>query len=138
MKTTLFLIFISLSGVVLGQLPNEERMLPKEEVYPTNMLTEAPCFSQGNDSLASYLSRNLYTIRKPLKYKNSVYTIYVQFIIDLEGTVSNTFISSRSRLEMREADIELVYTTFNNMPRWIPGKIEDKPVKARVMLPITF
>ena len=62
MKTTLFLIFISLSGVVLGQLPNEERMLPKEEVYPTNMLTEAPCFSQGNDSLGHNTEKWLVTL----------------------------------------------------------------------------
>jgi hypothetical protein len=138
MKPILLLIFLSLTSFVFGQYPNEERDVPKEQIYYPDLLTVAPTYVGGKDSLIHYLNKNLYAIKKPIKHRRESFTVYVQFIVDQYGTVTNPYISGKTRSEMWESDIEIIYKTFINMPKWNPGEKDGKPVSAYLVLPIVL
>jgi hypothetical protein len=141
MKAILLLLTMSLSSVAFGQFSDEREVkndLPKEQIYFPDLLTVVPSFVGGSDSLAYYLSKNLYSIRKPLKYKFEKYTIYVRFIVDRDGTVTYPNISKKNRAELREAEIELIYNVFINMPKWNPGMLDGTPKKSYVQLPVSI
>lgn len=60
--------------------------------------------------------------------------IWVGFVVDADGSVSNVeILKSLSPESSREA-IRVV----RSMPRWKPGKINGKSVRVRYRLPITF
>ena len=92
--------------------------------------TEHPSFPGGEQALMDFFKSN---IRYPEadSLKGIQGTIYVTFIIDTVGAVSDVRII---RGLAPELDAEVV-RVVEMMPRWIPGKRRDRPVKVQFNMP---
>ena len=59
-------------------------------------------------------------------------TVYIQFMVDKDGSIYDVKIR-RSNMPMVNAEAERV---VRDMPNWIPGRHNGKPVKVIMTLPI--
>lgn len=92
---------------------------------------EMPQFPGGNDSLKSYIRRNL---RWPGPFWDGEGVVYVRFKIDCEGKISEAkVIRGIDSLANKEA-LRLV----NNMPRWTGMDCEKCPNPMLYNLPVKF
>lgn len=96
------------------------------------VVNEMPEFPHGNQALFDYLSRN---IRYPKKAKGATGRVFVQFVVEKDGEISNAKIAKSSGNEFLDAEtIRLV----NKMPKWKPGKLKGVPVRVRYVVPVKF
>ena len=72
-------------------------------------------------------------IAQDLGLRSGMYRIYTQFVIDKSGTVSDIKIRApHKRLEKETNGV------VNKIPKFTPGMQNNKPVKVKYTLPITF
>lgn len=92
-----------------------------------------PQFPGGEDALIKYLSKNL---KYPANAKKSWIegTVYVTFLLDKEGKVTEPKILKSVSEELDAEAIRLV----NEMPQWTPGTQNGKPVIVQYNLPVRF
>lgn len=92
---------------------------------------EMPEFSEG--SVQEWIAKNVKYPEEAMK-KAIQGKVYVQFIIETDGTVSNPeIIRGRDSLLDNEA-----LRVMNLMPKWKPGKQRGKEVRVSYTLPINF
>lgn len=86
-------------------------------------------FPGGYDSLRIFVSRNL-------KYPKQCFEgrVYVEFMVHKNGSISDTKIIKGLSERYNKSALDV----FSKMPRWIPGEIQGKPVKTKMIYPITF
>lgn len=60
--------------------------------------------------------------------------VFVQFVIEKDGSISGTQVVRGIGAGCDEEAIRVV----KNSPKWMPGKQRGKPVRVRMVLPITF
>jgi TonB family protein len=60
--------------------------------------------------------------------------VYVSFIIDTDGSVTNAKIIKSIEKQLDDEALRIV----NEMPKWKPGKFEGKLVKTEFALPVNF
>ena len=94
-------------------------------------LDEIPKFPFG--SPGEWVSRNIKYPEKAWKEKRTG-KVYVQFIIEKDGTVTNVRIVRSVDAELDQEAVRVV----SSMPRWTPGKQRGKPVRVSFTLPIDF
>lgn len=92
-----------------------------------------PSFIGGQEGLKKYLSDN---IKYPINaQKNKIQgTVYVSFIINKIGEVSDIKISKGINIDLNNEALRVI----RNMPNWNPGLSDGKPVKVSFILPIKF
>jgi TonB family protein len=92
-----------------------------------------PMFTGGNDALYNYLATNLKypTAAKEAKIQG---TVFVQFIINADGKISNVKIRKGMG---GECDGE-AKRVIESMPAWTPGKQKGQVVAVQYTLPIKF
>ena len=121
-----------------------------------------PEFKGGDPELMKWLQHNLRYPR--LAQENGVQSrILVGFVVDKDGSICKTHVISSSVRDSHRNEITLEVTddpkivekilveesgrlaleaeatrVVNAMPRWMPGTVNDKPVKVKYTLPITF
>ncbi len=90
-------------------------------------------FPSGQAALYEYIADN---IRHPIPIeKGDVKRSICQFIVELDGTISNVVVvRSAGDLLLDKEAIRLVYS----MPKWKPAILQEKAVRYRVTIPITF
>jgi len=93
---------------------------------------EIPVF-QGD--ITAYLSKNIRYPKKARK-KNIEGSVYVSFIVEKDGSVSNVKII-RSVEGGKSLDKEAV-RVVSHMPKWKPGMQSGEPVRVQYTLPIRF
>ena len=92
-----------------------------------------PSFIGGPEGLKQYLVNNLkYPINA--QKKNIKGTVYVSFIINKIGEVSDIKISKGINIDLNNEALRVI----RNMPNWNPGLSDGKPVKVSFVLPIKF
>lgn len=94
---------------------------------------EMPEFVGGENTMYQYIASNIvypYLARE----RNISGTVYVSFIIEKDGSISNVSILKGIGGGCDEEAIRVV----KNMPKWIPGKEKRNPVRVRYNLPIKF
>lgn len=80
------------------------------------------------------------TFKKNLKYpelakeKGIEGRVFVSFIIEKDGSISNILVKRAIGGGCEEAAVEMI----KNMPKWKPGKQRGKPVRFQFILPIKF
>ncbi len=80
-------------------------------------------------------------IRKNLNYPANLKAagvqgkVYVQFIVEKDGSITN--ISIRMSSKNAELDQEAI-NVIKKMPKWVPGSIKGKNVRVKQTIPITF
>lgn len=93
-----------------------------------------PSFPGGQDSLNLFLKTNMVY---PLiaKENGADGTTYVQFIVEIDGSISDVVILKGVEFHLNKEAIRLV----KSMPKWIPGSYFNKGlVRCRVILPVRF
>ncbi|MBQ5891053.1 MAG: energy transducer TonB [Bacteroidales bacterium] len=92
-----------------------------------------PEFPGGMDSMYAYIVKNL-KYPEAAKEKGIEGRVFVSFIIEKDGSISNILIKRAIGGGCEEAAVEMI----KNMPKWKPGKQRGKPVRFQFVLPIKF
>ncbi len=90
-------------------------------------------FPGGMDSMYAYIVKNL-KYPELAKEKGIEGRVFVQFVIEKDGSISNVKILRGIGGGCDEAAMEMV----KNMPKWQPAKQRGKPVRCQFNLPIKF
>ena len=108
--------------------------LSKDDIIFTKVETE-PDFPGGREAWQDYLVKNL-DAGMPVDegWKPGVYKIVVQFIVDVEGNVSDVKTTDHPGSKTAQQCINLI----KNGPKWVPAMQNGKNVKAYRKQPITF
>ncbi len=95
---------------------------------------EMPSFPGGENALMRYLREN---IKYPAAARENAVqgTIIVQFIVEKDGSLTNIkTVGNRKGGGLEEEAMRVV----KKMPKWIPGKQNNKTVRVQYDLPIRF
>lgn len=104
-------------------------------VYGFNECDKRPKFLRGDELY--FLKTWVY---KYLKYPDEAVrqgimgTVVVSFVIEKDGTVSDVAVEKSAGGLLDEAALKVV----NSSPKWIPGEVSGKKVRASISLPIEF
>jgi TonB family protein len=94
----------------------------------------APVYPGGQSSLEDYINNNIEYPQEAID-NNTEGTVQVQFSIDENGKVSNAkALGTSLGYGLDEAAVKVV----SQMPKWTPGMVKGKKVKAWYTLPITY
>jgi len=117
-----------IEDIVLNDAPPEEEA---EEIL--TIVEEMPSFPGGNDALRIYLQKNLkYT---PLAQKMGLEgKVFVQFVVGKDGTLSEIKVIRGIGAGLDEEAVRVM----TNSPKWNPGKQRGRPVKTRIVVPLSF
>lgn len=90
-----------------------------------------PFFGKNPNDITDYIKANL---KYPDFQMNIVGRVFVRFVVETDGTLSNLEILRGIAPSLDNEAINLI----KNMPLWIPGECNGKKVPAYVTLPIDF
>ena len=140
MKTKLIIacIFSALISVAqnnmeikeVATMPTEN---PQEEIY--NIVDYMPEFPGGSMEMMKFIQNNI-VYPKNAKEKNISGKLFLKYIINADGTISNIKIL-KGVAGCPECDEEGV-RVVKLMPKWKPGMLNGKPVPVYWNLPINF
>ena len=94
---------------------------------------KAPEFRGGIEALQMYLNLSL-SYPEPAVNEGIQGTVYVQFVVEKDGIISNVIVIRSVGGGCDEEAIRVV----NEMPPWIPGSIKNKKVRVSMTFPVTF
>ena len=92
-----------------------------------------PEFLGGDEKLFEYLANNI-TYPKEAKEKGIQGKVYVQFIVEKDGSISDVKVIKG----IGDGCDKEALRAINEMPRWKPGTQKGKPVRVRYNLPINY
>lgn len=93
----------------------------------------APAFPGGQAALAKFVSENMKYPAAALE-NNVEGRVLVQFTVGTDGAVEQAKVKRSADPALDKEALRVV----RSMPRWTPGKIDGKPVRVRMVLPIVF
>lgn len=94
---------------------------------------QMPVFPGGDDSLSAFLRGNLHYPEEALVLGTEG-TVYLTFVVEKDGTVSDV----RVLRGLSEACNQEAIRVVNSMPRWLPGRQHNTPVRVQYNLSIRF
>jgi len=123
------LLFMSFS--VFSQVETNESNNSDSTTF--KMLDSEPQFPGGDEARLKYISEN---ISYPTKAKEGGIqgTVYVTFIVEKDGSITNAKILRGIGGGCDEEVIRLI----KGMPNWIPAKQNDKNVRVQFNMPVKF
>ena len=123
----------STDQTTIGQSSNEgDSILGGEYVGKVyDVVYENPHFPGGNGALLQWLSEN---IRYPSGCACVQGRVIVSFFVEPDGSLSDIELVRKVDPELDEEVVRVVKA----MPKWIPVKHNNQPVRAKFTLPITF
>lgn len=98
-----------------------------------DILTFAEQMPEFNGDLSEYLSKNI-SYPKIAAENKIEGKVIVQFVVEKDGSISNTSVIKKVGWGMDEEALRVV----NNMPTWKPGKQNGKPIRVKYNLPVNF
>jgi TonB family protein len=129
-------IFVSLFLIVCLSIncnaqTNKKSTLKKKEVL--EVIEIDPEFPGGEEARQKFLRDNVvYPVEAR---KNNIQgVVYVDFVIEPDGTVSNIEIYKSVQKSLDEEAIRVT----SLMPKWIPGTQRGKPIRVKYRMPIRF
>jgi TonB-dependent SusC/RagA subfamily outer membrane receptor len=117
----------------------ENSFQKKDTINPDNKIFEKvevePSFPGGEPEWKKYLKRNLSGVNPAIKgAPNRAYTVFVQFVVDKEGYISDVKALTHYGYGMEEAAVRVI----KKGPYWNPATQNGRKVKAYKKVPITF
>ena len=106
-----------------------------EEVKIYDVVDEPAQFPGGQEALMKFLKDNIIYPESALKNKKEG-RCYLKFVISDTGIISNITVL-KGVPNCPECDAEAV-RVLKLMPNWEPGKIDRKPVRQSMMIPVLF
>lgn len=116
-----------------GQWQNGECFDEQGNNIPYCSYQEPAAFDGGFSELFTYISNTLVYPKEALR-KDIEGKVYVSFVIDRDGSVTNVKIAKGVNELLDTEAIRIV----NNMPKWKPGRFEGNLVRFEFTLPINF
>ena len=104
---------------------NEKEVFSEVEVMPI--------YPGGQEAMMNYLVSSIKYPAEAIK-KKIVGTVYVSFIVEIDGSVSHVKVLRGIGGGCDEESIRVV----TEMPKWIPGKQKGKPVRCQFNLPVKY
>ncbi len=114
-------------GVALPPKDSNDVEVDTSFVYDQSQLDIKPLFKFKNHSFTKYFLSNF---KVPQKYKSSNLSIFVSFIIERDGTISNV----RTKNPHKELDEDVVQI-IKSSPKWDSGKINNINVRSSYFYP---
>lgn len=98
---------------------------------------ESPAqFKGGTAALMKYISDSVsQKINLCLDDKSNIQKVFVKFLINENGKISDVKVTRTSNVPQIDS---IFVRAIRNMPDWIPGTIDGKPVKQYYNLPFNF
>jgi len=106
----------------------DEQNATDDKVF--DVVENMPEFNGGMGALMQYLSDN---IRYP-EEKDIQGRVIVSFVVDKDGSISNAQVVKSVHPSFDAEALRII----NNMPKWIPGTQNGKPVNVKYVVPINF
>jgi periplasmic protein TonB len=118
--------------VAITDIKNDSNI---EEAVPDvfERVEVSPQFEGGEKAWGKYLEKNL-NYPEEAQRLGAEGRIYVQFIVDTEGNISDAKVIKGVGFGLDEEALRVV----KNAPKWKPGKQRGRPVKVKMVIPITF
>ena len=126
-------VLTSAQGNAAAPIVPASQFLSDGEVYDLNAVQEQPSFPGGMERMYEYMGRTQ-------KYPDAEYEagiqgkVTVQFTVDKDGSIREVKLLRGVSEGLDQEALRIV----RSMPKWIPGKLDGRPVKCRFNLPITF
>ena len=113
---------------------NKDNKEPSQEYQKTFTKVEVEAeYPRGQKAWAEYLTKNLKYPENAIK-KNIQGTVITQFIVEIDGSISNIKIIKRPDPSLSEVS----YKAIQNSGKWIPAMQNGKKVRAYKRQPIVF
>ena len=104
----------------------------RDGVY--NTAEKMPEYPGGEAALSKFVENNI-TYPQDAVDQNTEGTVNVSFVVDEKGRVVNPVATGKTAGSgLDEEAVKIV----KQMPAWKPGMVKGKPVKTRLLLPVTF
>jgi protein TonB len=133
MKIILSLLLITSSFAGIAQINTVSKEKPKEEVYA--VVEEVATYPGGPTEFNKFIQSNLKYPEKAIR--DSIEgKCFLKFVITSEGNIRDIKIL-KGVTGCKECDQESV-RVIKAMPKWIPAKINGKPVSSFYKVPIKF
>ena len=116
------------AATVTMNVVEEEQNATDEKVF--DVVENMPEFNGGMNALMQYLSHN---IRYP-EEKDIQGRVLVSFVVGKDGSISNAQVVKSVHPSFDAEALRII----NNMPKWIPGTQNGKPVNVKYVVPINF
>ncbi|KUJ63386.1 hypothetical protein AR687_04365 [Flavobacteriaceae bacterium CRH] len=121
--------------IVVGNLvvPNysEEGTFNYHTIHNSTDLDVLPVPENGMENFYAFFNKNYAAPAKTEKFKGK---IFILFVVEEDGSLSNFNIVENTPKEIGEEAIRVLKTA----PNWIPGKLKDHTVRSSYLLPITI
>ena len=118
---------VSLPSTNKGDTITEREFTSK--VY--DVVDEHPHFPGGNGALLDWLSKNIHYTSGCASIQGRV---VVSFFVEPDGSLSDIELVRKVAPELDEEVLRVVKA----MPKWIPASQNNKPIRAKFTMPITF
>ena len=120
---------VDIADLEASQLDATENKV-EEQIF---LVVEQQPEFQGDQSLQAYLSASV-VYPKIAKESGITGTVYVQFVVEANGSISNVKLARGIGGGCDEEAMRVVKA----MPKWKPGKQNGRPVRVSFTLPIKF
>jgi len=133
MKNYFLFCIIVFSSLLLNSklLFSQNDTTVRGEVF--QLVEKMPQFPGGEEALIEYLVNNI-RYPKEAKESNIQGTVYLSFVIEIDGTVTNVKVLRGIGGGCDEEAVRVI----EGMPKWTPGYQRGKPVRVQYNLPIKF
>ncbi len=128
------MILMSLMAVFcLSTVSAQKTVVSKKNQKVFDVVEQMPEFPGGMEALVKYMAENM-KYPEDAKKQQVEGRVLVQFIVETDGSVSNTEVLKRV---FPSLDAEAV-RVISGMPKWIPGKQNGKVVRVKYTIPVSF
>jgi Na+-translocating ferredoxin:NAD+ oxidoreductase RnfG subunit len=123
------------SGITVGMVlpPNsiETGSFNYNIIYNSNDLHVLPVPENGMQNFYKFFTKNYVAPNKTEKFQGE---IFILFVIEKDGSLSNFNVVKNTPKEIGEEAIKVLKMSSN----WIPGKLNNRIVRSSYVLPITL
>ena len=114
-------------------LEKPDRIYQDENFQETTRISNPARYPGGFGELKKFIQANL-VYPDDAKNKGIAGTVYVNFIVDSKGAVTQATIAEGIYYQLDEEALRLI----SKLPDWDPAKRDGKPVSSSFILPIVF
>lgn len=126
--------FVALSAVFAIAFALNSNAMAQDTIKSQDLILINPEivaeYPSGAEGLKDFIRRNLETP----KNNKCTGTVYVQFYIEVDGTLTNAEVLEDIGCGCGRKTLKLI----SKMPNWVPGTINGKPVRTRQILQLNF
>lgn len=117
-------------GIVMPSKDSVEIKIDTNFVYKQTQLDVRPTFKGGD--ISSFRKYFVSNFEIPKKYNNLPFFIYVEFIIEIDGSLSEIKIT---RNTLNDLDLDVI-KVIKSSPKWSSGEISGVKVRSSYAFPI--